>query len=261
MNEQTTSPEQSLQPGDVPPIEPEHVGIEAMALPPPEKWTTMLKYVFSDPFRLGNAVKRRATWWLPFIIGAVIAVAFQLLVSEQIATMVEQKVRESLARSSSELSADQAERAVNVAKSVTHVTGPLFSVISVLLFALISALLWLLVGNLLLGGEAKLAPLFAGSVWLNLIVSVSMFIRLPLVLMRGTMDVPLGPAALLPEGTKGFLATVFGALDVFYIWMVIAYGIMAAAIFNWSKRKGITVGIVTYLVVMMLIGLLAQVTA
>ncbi|MDK9698708.1 MAG: YIP1 family protein [bacterium] len=204
---------------------------------------TVAGWVFSDPYKVGETVKRKSNWWFPFVIGAVIMVITQLIIWPQMSQMIEKKTRASFAKQESQMSVDQQERAIEMALSASRVSTPLFAALGIPIMGAFSALVWMLIGNLIMGGSAKFSHLFAATIWVNLISVSGSVIRLPMQILRDTFEIPLGPAALLPEGSEGFLHTILSGLDIIYIWQVVATGIVTAAIYGWSKNKGISVSV------------------
>jgi hypothetical protein len=211
----------------------------------------MIGMVFSDPFLLGKHVTARPTWWIPFVIVAIFSMAFTIIGSKQLVAMTGRKVEQQLSKSSAQIPADKQKEVVEMATKWTKISAPIFGAVGSLFMALIGALVVLFICNLLMGGTAKFKTVFAGLMWVQLISAAGVLVKLPMVLIRDTFEVPIGPAVLMPEGSEGFVYTLLAGLDFFTIWLVIAGGMSIAGIYNWGKGKGITVAVVIYAIVLL----------
>jgi hypothetical protein len=217
---------------------------------PPVSSMSKVGMVFSDPYRLGSYVLSNPMWWLPFVITAIFAVSFTTIGQKQMLAMTQQKVEKQFAKSNADLPAEHRQQAIDMALSVTKVTAPIFAILSSLAMSALGGVLLLFVCNLLMGGTVKFKFLFAGIMWIQLIGSLGVVVKLPMMLIRDTFDIPIGPAVLLPEGSEGFLYTFLNGLDLFMIWEIIAGGLLVSALYNWSKGKGVTVMVSMYLILL-----------
>ncbi len=232
------------------PVEPTVTSAPQPTLPPVGN-LALIGMVFSDPYRLGKYILEKPSWWLPFVISAILAASFTLVGQKQMLAMTQHKMEQQFAHQSAQLPADKQQAVIDMALKATKITAPIFALFGSMAFSAIGALILLFVCNLLMGGTAKFKYLFAGLFWVELISSLSVLIKLPMVIIRDTFDVPIGPAVLLPEGSEGFLYTLLSGLDLFAVWMAIAAGMTIAAIYNWSKGKGVTVVLLIYILLLL----------
>lgn len=240
------------------PIEPPVVEHQEAAPPVPSNGQ-FFAAVFGDPFKLGEMILIKARWVFPFIISAILLSAFTVATKKQMLDMVEKNVRKSFAQSNNQMSAQQVEEIVDLSRKGTSFLAPVMAAVNVLLFAAIGAGLWMFVANLLMGGSAKFPQVFAAIMWLELITSLSVLIKVPMILIRDTFDVPFGPAVLFAEGSKGYWYSVANGLDFFMIWQLIATGICFAGLYRWSKEKTVSVVVVTYIVFLLLAASLSSI--
>ncbi len=138
------------------------------------------------------------------------------------------------------LSEAEAEKAFETqqgfAKVLVLVAAPLNEVFSCLIFA---ALL-MFVGNVILGGSARFSHVLAGYSWAKLIGIIGLVVKTPIILAKGTLLVPLGPAILLPESAvEGWFYAVLSIFDVFHIWEAVLVCFAMAAVYKIGIQRAV----------------------
>lgn len=214
-------------------------------------------WVFSNPFQLGQHLKHNPTWLIPILLNIMLIIPLQILIYPQTALKMEEEIRKSFDASEISIGSEKQEQIVENAIKFGKYTTPLFSALSLPFAALLSTLIWLFVGNLLIGGEAKFRELYSATAWTLFIMLLGGWVKAPVILLQNTVDVTVGPAVFLGNESSPFLKTFLYGMDFFYIWQVIAQGIAVAAIYNWTKSKGIITGIIIYLFVITVISTFA----
>ncbi|MCX7834943.1 MAG: YIP1 family protein [bacterium] len=214
-------------------------------------------WVFSNPYELGKHLKFQPQWLLPVILNMLLIIPLQIILYPQTEMKMEEEIRKSFENSKVQVSDDQQEKIIETSKTVAKFTTPLLSAMSVPLIAVITTWIWMFVGNLLIGGEAKFRELFAVITWTMLIVNFGGWIKAPIVIVQNTVEVYLGPAVFLSNDASKFLKTFLAGLDFFYLWQAIAEGIAIAAIYQWSKTKGVVLSLLIFIIAMLVIASLS----
>lgn len=245
--------ENPIEPNSQSPLETEPEQVVALSNQKSPSLIQKIIWVFSDPFQLGKCVKDKPAWLLPLLINTLLLIPMHLTILPQTLQKVEETLVESFDTKDIQISSDQQEEIIEQAKNVSKYTTPIFAPLGLALLSFVTALIWLFVGNLLIGGEAKLKALFAAISWTLLILTFGNWLKVPFVLLQNTVDIPIGPAVFLPEGDKGFLYIFLNGLDFFYLWQTVAGGIAIAAIYNWSKGKGVFISITILILFLLLV--------
>ena len=125
--------------------------------------------------------------------------------------------------------------------------------------SLISALVVWFVGSFFFGGTAKFKAVWGVALITSLIPMAGGLLRMPMVIAKDSILVSYGLAAFMPGGDfTSILFTFLYYLDAFAIWSLIVAGIGYAAVFGFSRGKGITTSaIVSLLFIVLIISLSA----
>lgn len=202
---------------------------------------------FVAPSKTFTDILRSSSWWLPWIIGAVIALGLGFAIQQKIGwdhayqNMMHQSPKQ-MARIQS-LTADQQARAMTMGANFTKM-GYWATPLIALLFAVIASALYLGTVNFGFGGRAKFSQMFA--VW--------MYGTLPWAVqgLLGIITIYLGvdPEAFnlknfvgtnigyyMPTDWSQALITLGTALDITTIWTLILLTIGISIIAKVSKGK------------------------
>ncbi len=134
--------------------------------------------------------------------------------------------------------------------------------ITVLIISIIAALIAWFLGRVVFGGEARFKATWGVELLAMVISTFGGLLRIPLVLIKGSMYVSYGLAALMPG--KDFTSMLYMILyyfDAFAIWSIIAGGIGFGIIFGISRGKGIAVAaissclLITFSIIMSIVGM------
>lgn len=256
-----TPPPPPIYSAPVPPTAPQPAG---PGLSEPQR----LVNVFIAPSKTFGDLKRNPSWWIPFVISAVVGLIFGIVVVQKIdmRQFSQQQIDKSPAaqRQLERLTPEQREQNLSIRAAFTKGTFyavPLFVLIGGLVFAAILMAIF----NFMLGAEVSFARalgvvFYAGIP--GIIRSVLLIISLLTSSDPSTIDLsgnpmPTNPGFFLdPQGNK-VLYSLASALDIFTVWYVVLLGLgFAAASMNRkpSKGTGMTTVFVCYGIVV-LIGL------
>jgi hypothetical protein len=215
----------------------------------------------SEPARLINTfvapgstfadIRRNQSWWLPWLLISVSAVAFFMVLGQKVG--FEQIAQNEIQKSSryeqfQKLPPEQRESQMRLSTTITRYIGYAAPVTTVIVFALVAAVL-MAVFNFGAGAEVSFKQAMA----------ISFYAALPVVLMHalGIVSLLIGvdpegfnirnpvatnPAYFMDPTQNKFLYGLVSGFDVFALWSIVLTGIGYASV---SKLKGSTaIGIV-----------------
>lgn len=244
------------------------VNIETMSrpgeLPKQEQGLGQIERVvdaYVAPERTFLDIRRNASWWLPFLIGVAISLAFTFAVDRQIGF---DKVAEAnISRSASaqqrmnSLPDSQREQAMHTIATTTKVISYAYPVVS-LLFALIGTAILMVSFNFGLGAKVPFKEYFA--VWFYAgLPLVLKFLLATIAIFAGVsteqydMQNPIGTniAWYLSSDIPLWLHTLLASVDIFTIWTVILLMIGCATVAR-VKRSSAAIVVVGWWVLIIL---------
>jgi len=217
----------------------------AMDEMPRSIWSIIVD-VFVSPTRGFIAFAQKPGVLIPLLLLILLTVITGLLTHEYSSKMMMDLMKnatklppEAMDAMQKNLSAQGAGRIV-----MSMVGGAVWVTIIGLIAALIS---WFL-GSFVFGGQSKFKGVWGVTLLGSLIPLVGGLLRIPLVIAKKSIYVSYGIAALFPDKDfTSFIYSLLYQLDIFAIWGIIVTGIGYAAIFHFSRGKGMTVSIIVSL--------------
>ncbi|MBN2366331.1 MAG: hypothetical protein EH225_10310 [Calditrichaeota bacterium] len=197
--------------------------------------------VFTDPARLFRYVKVKPNILLPLTLVIIFTVITGYLVYDMAIDSRIDKIEQSdgIPDDRKDIMIDQMAAAKELPRKIisTVVVGP----ISILVIYSVITAIFLLIGNMFLGGQARFKQIFSAYTYASLIPAVlGTIVKVPVMLAKGSIEVDLSPAVLLPMLEKGTpLYKFISSFDIFTIWYLIVFAIGFAIIYGFSKLKGI----------------------
>lgn len=211
-------------------------GVEQSAT---NQMSTMQKIIgiFTAPRRTFEAIDQNPTWFLPFLIGVIFFLIFQLLTMD-IQTDYRMEILE--ARDDIPAEAVDAARAQmqGPIKYVGLIAGP---IVMLIMIVIIAALVYV-AGNLMIGGDTTFKHIFAIVNWAGLVGVISLIIMTLLILSKGTMHGVALDLSILMETPaigeeKTILYRILSKFDIFVIWQVVLYIIGLSVAYKSSVQK------------------------
>jgi len=233
------------------------MNIESSATAPPRNIWRIIGDVFFSPAQAFEDFKQKPTILVPLILTIVMAAAAGFFTAEQAAMDQYEMMKMSTVLPSQAI--EQMRQDTENPSLIRATIGP---AIVVPLIAMVSALLAWFIGGFLLGGKSKFSHIWGVGLLAGLIPMVGGLIRVPIAIAKGTAQVSIGLAALLPQTDYVSVLQFFLLFaDVFAIWSVIVLSFGYSVIFGISLGKGVAVAVITWLVMaslgvtMILVGL------
>jgi hypothetical protein len=195
--------------------------------------------VYTAPARAFAAVAESPrTWWQPLVVVALLtAAAIYLLIDSVILPAQLEELRRQVE--------DPEERAVAARwiRTVTWMAPAIVPLTIVVLGFIVHG-----IARLGLGGDGRVIQSLAVTTHAYLINIVGEIVRVSLMLLKGSPEVFLGPAALLPGDLEGtFVFRFLGQLDVFAAWKVVLVGIGLAIAHRLDMARVVRVLVVLWL--------------
>ncbi len=197
--------------------------------------------VFTDPVRLFRYLRVKPNILLPIMITIIISMITGFLVYDMaIDHRINQiEKNEKIPSDRKDLMIDQMAQAKQTPRKIisTLVIAP----VSILIIFSIVTAIFLLIGNVFLGGKSNFKKIFSVYSYSYLIpIVLGSIIKVPIMLSKGSMEVDLSPAIILPMIEQGTaLFRFISSFDLFTVWFLIVFGIGFATIYRFSKLKGL----------------------
>jgi hypothetical protein len=191
--------------------------------------------VFFSPMQAFADIARRPRWWIPMLIGAIIAAVYIGVFTQHIGW--DQTIRKSLDQSNQNMTPEQRQQALAMAKLVTPIIGFIVPIAAVIGVVLAAAVLIFLT-NVVMGADIRFPAMLGivgyggippGIVMTALAILV-MFLKSPDDFdLNNPLAFNLG--AFLPDGTAKWIVALGGSMDLFSFWRIglLAAGISAAS--------------------------------
>jgi hypothetical protein len=145
------------------------------------------------------------------------------------------------------------------------ITRPLFFISTALfqiVFLLIITILSFFVCSVLFGGTARFKQVWVVSLWAYIIALVGMLVKTLLVIAKNSVEAGLNFGLIFSENLVGpKLHGFFGAFDIFGIWHFIVMGIGLAILYKFTIKKGIGISFFIWLLMTLVGGVSAYVSA
>jgi hypothetical protein len=192
--------------------------------------------IFISPRETFEALDRKPTWLVPFIIVAV-AVLVMTVLTRDIG------MQDMLARfEASDMPQEQIDRIVEQSQGpgryIQIVVIPVFMIVAWCFFAGVM----LFTGNTILGGKSTFKKLLSMVSWSSLIGLLSAAIHTALIITKGTSQGVTTSLALLladpePGAKPSFLFRLLSKFDFFTIWEMVLWAIGTSVLYRFSMKK------------------------
>jgi hypothetical protein len=193
--------------------------------------------IFTAPRKAFEAIDKNPTWFLPFIIGVIFFLVFQLLTMDiQTDYRIQHlEARDDIPAERMEMAKQQMQGGV---KYIGLVAGPIVWLIMIL----IMAALFYVAGNMMIGGDTTFKNIFAVVAWGQLIGSLSLIIMTFLILAKGSMHGVALDLSILMETPaigeeKSTLYRILSKFDIFTIWTIVLYIIGMSVTYKTTTQK------------------------
>jgi hypothetical protein len=207
--------------------------------------------VFIAPSKTFTDLQRNASWWGPFLVIALVALAYVFVMSRQIG--FDQITKNEIAASPrvdqfEKLPPDQQAKQIDFSITITKVFSYGTPVLQLIVYSIIAGVL---LGAFKLGANAKInfktamAIVIYGSLpgIVGLLLAIlSMFAGVDKEGFNVRNPVATNPAYFMDRTANRFLFSMASALDVIVIWSIVLIGIGFAC--NSKVKRGTAIGIV-----------------
>jgi hypothetical protein len=207
----------------------------------PDSVGSMLVNIFLEPVRVFHRVQVKPTWLIPLIISVIVISAGAMLTTPYQMDLQRQQIETSADMQPEEK--QQALTGMEMAAPYAHWIGLGSAlVLTPIIFFIIVGIL-MLMGNVIMGGESPFKQVASVYAWSGLIAVLGVIIKTALILWRGTADVSLSLALLLPGNdiSSPLYGILNQATDIFLIWQIVVLIFGLALIYKFSKQKAAAV--------------------
>ena len=192
--------------------------------------------IFISPRETFEALDRRPTWLVPFIIIAVMTLGMTLLTRD---IGMQDMMAKFQAR---ELPQEQIDKIAAQTQGIgKYIQMVLIPVATLAIWAIFAGIL-LFCGNTLLGGNAKFKKIFSMMSWSSLVGALAILVNTAIILSKGTTQgVTTSLAVLMPVPGLSDKPSLFYRLlskfDPFTIWSLILWTIGTSVIYKFTMKK------------------------
>lgn len=198
------------------------------------------------PSRAFGTLAQSRRWFIPLLICALVAVGYEAATSRYRMIDLKDRISHDPTLSQEEVSRRlgniEAQRTTTISYRQLSLGATLLTVVQVIKTLALAGILWLAVQ--FFANVATYGKLFSASAFIFLVTVPEQVLKPFLIMAKGSYQVHLGPAALLPvewHGSPLFLA--LDRLDFFSIWMAVLMAIALPILSGISKGKAaFTVG-------------------
>lgn len=203
--------------------------------PPPLSQTQRILDTFIAPSKTFSDLRRSASWWVPWLLMAIVSLAFVFVMERQIG--FEQVSKNAIAQSSraeqfEKLPPDQQAKQLQLSVKMTEYFSYGSPAVALLAYVIMAAVL-MGTFNFALGASVPFKVALAIVVYASLptilsavLAMVSMFSGIDPAGFNVQNPVAANPAYFMdPITTNKFLYSMASALDVFVIWSIVLMGI------------------------------------
>lgn len=207
-------------------------------------------YTFTAPTKTFADILRNTSWWLPFLLSAILSYAFIFTMQSRVGweKMTENAMKQNpkAAEQMASMPASQRAQAMQISMTITKGITYSVPVISLIFAALAALVLWGTI-NFAFGGRATFGQVFA--VWIYGTLPLVLQGILGTITMFAGMDAdsfnPQNPVGsnigyYLSNETPKWLMTFATSLDIFWIWALILVGIGVAIVAKVKRSTGLT---------------------
>ena len=93
-------------------------------------------------------------------------------------------------------------------------------------------------GNIILGGTTDFRTMFSLSVYVGVIGSIGLLLKLPLIIAKGSTDILTNLAILMPvDMDDTILYKLLNMVDVVLIWQTVLLAMGFVVIYEWQQKK------------------------
>jgi hypothetical protein len=207
-----------------------------------------LMNLFISPRETFEALDRKPTWLVPFLVTILILFGGKFLMKDVL-------MKDMLAWVQASNMPEAQKQAFSSAPSgVIIYSQIIFQALLALIFLyLICPAVLLFTGNTVLGGNSRFKKVFSVVSWSSLVFALGTIVNTALVLVNGTMmgvNTSLALVLATPEPGKrpSFLYMMLTQFDLFTLWQMALWTIGLGVIYKFSIKKSAGTVIVLFLV-------------
>jgi hypothetical protein len=193
--------------------------------------------IFTAPRQTFEAIDQKPTWLLPFLIGIIFFIIFQMLTVD-----IQTSERFQLMENQGRLTPEQMDAARSQMQGPLKYAGLVAGPVVWLIMLVILTAIFYVTANLTIGGDSTFKKVFSIVCWSGLIGSLSLIIMTFLILSKGTMQgvgldlsVLLSTPALGEE--KSTLYRLLSKFDIFTIWQIVLWIIGLSVTYKTTVKK------------------------
>ncbi|MEW5795273.1 MAG: YIP1 family protein [Candidatus Zixiibacteriota bacterium] len=210
----------------------------------PYGYLKIIAYLFFEPSRAFRELSKTPRWLVPLVLCSLVAVGFEAATSRYRMADLKERISNDSTLSPQEVSRRlhniDAQRTTSISYTKVALGAAILTGINVMKVIAVSTIL--LLSTLSLRERASFKQLFSAVSFIFLVTIPEKIIVAALMVVKGSYDVQLGPAAFVSGESEGsLLITVLERLDIFSIWIAILMVTALPIVTGISKRRAAVV--------------------
>jgi hypothetical protein len=215
--------------------------------------------IIFDPVKTFSKVLGIEYWVGIFLITLIIGGGLEQIYHTQVIDLTTQKMLEKAGDNASKLQGMMDFYNNPAMSRPAYFFGTIFGQV---VFLLIGTVLYFFACSVVFGGTAKFKQVWIVACWSSIIILIQMIIKTPLILAKNSVEAGLNLGLIFNAdmvGTK--LHSFFNVIDIFGIWHFIVVGIGLAILYKFTIKKGIGISFAVWLLMVMVGGVSAYLSA
>ncbi|MCK5126765.1 MAG: YIP1 family protein [candidate division Zixibacteria bacterium] len=197
--------------------------------------------VFTAPSKAFEDYIKKPNIWVPLLICIAVVSVSAILTAEY-----ESMIQYEIMKNSTVIPAEQIEQMRIDAQNPNAVKSGLFGMIFGILPPLLVGLIAWGIGSFIFGGKAKFKIIWGSTMMAGMIIMLGVILKIPLVIIKESALVSIGPAALFPDlGITSLAGIVMMYFDVFMIWAIVVMGLGFSKALGFTTGKGMATSIIS----------------
>jgi len=188
-----------------------------------------------SPSKTFEQIKIKPDWLIPMIFILFATLTVQLVSKPY---FFNSRQYEKLIEDTIEKTEMDRESVENMMQKQMGIMMPVAGLVMTPIIILAFAGIFFFGGNIILGGTTDFRTMFSLNVYVGVIGSLGLLLKLPLIIAKGSTDILTNLAILMPvDMDETILYKLLNMIDVVLIWQTILLAMGFVIIYDWSQKK------------------------
>ncbi len=205
-----------------------------------------------SPSKTFEQIKIKPDWLIPMIFILFATLTVQLVSKPY---FFNSRQYEKLIEDTVEKTGMDRESVESMMQKQMGIMMPIGGLVMTPIIILVFAGLFFFGGNIILGGTTDFRTMFSLNVYVGVIGSLGLLLKLPLIIAKGSTDILTNLAILMPaDMDETILYKLLNMIDVILIWQTVLLAMGFVIIYDWQQKKANTLVIGIWVLVITVYG-------